>query len=100
MPRSARSLAAGGSAASGRGLGWHVVLLALIRVRAALWVRRFRLLALRRRAWPDLVAVAQMGWKSISRDNDRHERVLLGVRAVADRHLLGVLGRRSRRTCR
>jgi hypothetical protein len=98
VPRSPRP-AAGRSAASARGLGGRVVLFALLGVRALL-MRRLRLLALRGRAWPDRVAVAQMSWKCISRNSDRHERVLLGVRVVANRHLLGVLGRRSGRTRR
>jgi hypothetical protein len=98
--RSVRSLAAGRSAAGARSLGGRFVLLALPGVRALLLLRRVRLLAVRGRAWRDRVAVAQMGWKCISRDSDRHERVLLGVRVVTDRHLLGVLGRSSGRTRR
>ena len=92
-------LATSGSAVIGRGFTEGFRLLALLAARV-LSVQR-RLLGRRSsRARTDRVSVALMGRKRIARNGDRHERVLLRVRLVTDRHLLGVLGRCGGRTWR
>ncbi len=97
MPGRGVSLATSGSAVIGRGFSERLRLFALLAARA-LSVRR-RLLGRRSgRARTDRVSVALMGRKRIARNGDRHERVLLRVRVVTDRHLLGVLGRCGGRT--
>jgi hypothetical protein len=97
MPGRGVSLATSGSAVIGRGFSERLRLFALLAARA-LSVRR-RLLGRRSgRARTDRVSVALMGSKRIARNGDRHERVLLRVRVVTDRHLLGVLGRCGGRT--
>jgi hypothetical protein len=91
MPGRAVSLATSGSAVIGRGFSERLRLFALLAARAL--SVQCRLLGRRSsRARTDRVSVALMGRKRIARNGDRHERVLLRVRVVTDRHLLGVLG--------
>jgi hypothetical protein len=98
VPGRALSLAGGLSAVRGGGR-IALALFALLAGLAALSARGVRLLGRRgnrgSRAGTDRVAVAQVRGEGISRNGDRHERVLLGVRVVTDRHLLRVLKRRS-----
>ena len=92
MPGRAVGLATSGSAVIGRGFSERLRLFALLAARAL--SVQCRLLGRRSsRARTDRVSVALMGRKRIARNRDRHERVLLRVRVVTDRHLVGVLGR-------
>src|SRR5438477_9439702 len=51
-------------------------------------------------AWPDGVAVAEKRLQRRLRDRNRHPRVLLGVRVVADRDAMTVLILRGSRRAR
>jgi hypothetical protein len=82
----------GGLAVGPRDLSADLGLLALLHVLPALPARRRRARWRSSRAGAGRIAMAHVGRKCVLRDRDRHERILLRVRVVTDRHLVRVLG--------